>query len=156
MGEYSLYRPLCGAAWALVCPYCLYGIFWYVGTVFLALSHCTVTIDRSPQRRQKWKEVCEFMSLPDKYIEYDVENWWNPTYRMLDDVLKVRVQINRFLALQTEIPPFTVDEWLRLSQIHQVLAKFNELCSYLRRDHRSCHGLGIVDNNELMFLSKLV
>ena len=75
---------------------------------------------------------------------------------MLDDVLKVRVQINRFLALQTEIPPFTVDECLRLSQIDQVLAKFNELCSYLRRDHRSCHGLEIVDNNELMFLSKLV
>lgn len=45
--------------------------------------------------------------------------------------LKAKVQIDRFLALQTEIPPFTVDEWLRLSQIHQVLAKFNELTLFL-------------------------
>ena len=76
------------------------------------------------------------MSLPDKYVEYDVETRWNSTYRMLGNGLKARVQIDQFLALQTEIPPFAIDEWLRLSQINQVLAKFNELCFYLRRDQK--------------------
>jgi len=71
------------------------------------------------------------MSLPDKYIEYDVGTRWNSTYRMLDDGLKARAQIDRLLALQTQIPPFTVDEWLCLSQIHQVLAKFNGLTLFL-------------------------
>jgi hypothetical protein len=71
------------------------------------------------------------MNLPDKFIEYDVETRWNSTYRMLDDGLKAKDQINRFLSLQTEIPAFTNQEWLRLSQIHQVLTKFHELTLFL-------------------------
>ncbi|KAK9484587.1 hypothetical protein V1527DRAFT_469715, partial [Lipomyces starkeyi] len=71
------------------------------------------------------------MNLPDKYIEYDVETRWNSTYRMLDDGLKSKDQINQFLALQTEIPAFTDEEWLRLSQVHQVLTKFNELTLFI-------------------------
>jgi hypothetical protein len=77
-------------------------------------------INRSPGRRQSWKEVCKFLNLSGKYIEYDVENRWNSTYRMLDDGLKAQAQINRFVLLQTEIPPFTDDDWRRLSQIHQI------------------------------------
>ena len=50
---------------------------------------------------------------------------------MLNNGLKAKAQINHFLALQAEISPFTDDEWLRLTQIHQVLAKFNELTLFL-------------------------
>jgi hypothetical protein len=88
-------------------------------------------INRSPQRRQKWKEVCKYMNLSGKYIQYDVETRWNSTYRMLDDGLNARDQINRFLSLQTEIPPLTDNDWGRLSQIHQILAKFNELTLFV-------------------------
>jgi hypothetical protein len=71
------------------------------------------------------------MNLPDKFIEYDVETRWNSIYRMLDDGLKAKDQINRFLSLQTEIPAFTNQEWLRLSQIHQFLTFMNLPCFYL-------------------------
>ncbi|KAF1812680.1 hypothetical protein P152DRAFT_369770, partial [Eremomyces bilateralis CBS 781.70] len=50
---------------------------------------------------------------------------------MLDDGLKAKAQINRYLALQTEIPSFTTEEWQHLSQIHQVLSKFNELTLFV-------------------------
>jgi hypothetical protein len=29
-------------------------------------------INRNPQRRQNWKEICRLSDLPDKFIEYDV------------------------------------------------------------------------------------
>ena len=71
------------------------------------------------------------MNLSEKYIQYDVETRWNSTYRMLDDGLKARDQVNRFVSLQTEIPSFTDNDWSRLSQIHQILAKFNELTLFV-------------------------
>src|SRR5467141_899947 len=64
-------------------------------------------INRSPQRRQSWKEVCRIMNLPGKYIEYDVETRWNSTFRMLDDALKAKAQIIRFMSFHTELQPFT-------------------------------------------------
>jgi hypothetical protein len=73
------------------------------------------------------------MNLPGKYIQYDVETRWNSTYRMLDDGLKARDQINRFISLQTEIPPLTDNDWGRLSQIHQILTKFNELTLFVSK-----------------------
>jgi hypothetical protein len=44
----------------------------------------TLWIGRYPQRRQKWKEVCKIIDLPDKFIEYDVDARRNSTYRMLN------------------------------------------------------------------------
>jgi hypothetical protein len=83
-------------------------------------------IDRSPQRRQKWKEICNFINLPNKFIEYDVDTRWNSTFRMLSDGLCARRQIDRFLELQTDLPPFSSNDWVQLEQIHKVLSKFNE------------------------------
>lgn len=100
-------------------------------TALARLQILALWISRSPQRRQKWKEVCSYMDLPDRFIEYDVETRWNSTYQMLHGSLKVKAQINRFLALQTEIPPFTDHDWHRLSQIHCVLMKFNELTLFI-------------------------
>ena len=56
--------------------------------------------------------------LPSKYIEYDVDTRWNSTYRMLDDGLKAKAQIGRFVSFQPELQSFTNDDWSRLSQIH--------------------------------------
>ncbi|KAJ5893619.1 hypothetical protein N7495_005310 [Penicillium taxi] len=47
-------------------------------------------INRSPQRRQKWKEICKLNSLPDKFVAYDVTTRRNSTFRMVDDGLKSR------------------------------------------------------------------
>ncbi|KAK9350069.1 hypothetical protein V1523DRAFT_371316, partial [Lipomyces doorenjongii] len=92
-----------------------------------------VWIDRSPQRRQKWKEVCHFLDLPDKFIEYDNDTRWNSTYRMLADGLQAKVQINKYLEHQVELPlpSFTDNDWERLRQIHTILSKFNELTLFV-------------------------
>ncbi|KAK9490985.1 hypothetical protein V1508DRAFT_423215 [Lipomyces doorenjongii] len=93
------------------------------------LRMLAVWINRSHQRRQKWKEVCHFLDLPDKFIEYDNDTRWNSTYRMLADGLQAEVQINKYLEHQVELPlpSFTDNDWERLRQIHTILSKFNEL-----------------------------
>jgi hypothetical protein len=88
-------------------------------------------INRSPQRRQKWKEIYRLNNLPDKFVAYDVTTRWNSTFRMVDDGLKSRQQVNKFLNLQEELPPFTLQDWSRLEQIHTVLHKFNELTLFI-------------------------
>lgn len=88
-------------------------------------------IHRSPQQRQKWNEICKIINLSSKYIEYDVDTRWNSTFRMLDDALKARYQVEKFLQLQTDFPRFTTKDWSRLSQIHDVLSKFNELTLFV-------------------------
>lgn len=90
-------------------------------------------INRTPQRRQKWKEICRLNNLPDKFIAYDVTTRWNSTFRMVDDGLKSRQQVNKFLNLQEELPPFTLQDWSRLEQIHTVLHKSNELTLYISK-----------------------
>ncbi|KAK9349959.1 hypothetical protein V1523DRAFT_128329 [Lipomyces doorenjongii] len=49
-------------------------------------------IDRSPQRRQKWKEICDFLNLPNKFIQYDVDTRWISTFRMLNVDFKLNVR----------------------------------------------------------------
>lgn len=90
-------------------------------------------IHRSPQQRQKWNEVCRIIDLSSKYIEYDVDTRWNSTFRMLDDALKARCQVDKFLQLQTDFPRFTTMDWSRLSQIHNILSKFNELTLFVSK-----------------------
>ncbi|OQD74710.1 hypothetical protein PENANT_c169G07139 [Penicillium antarcticum] len=68
-------------------------------------------IYRSPQRRQKWKEICKLNNLPDKFV----------------------AQVNKFLNLQEELPPFTLQDWSRLEQIHTVLHKFNVLTLFISK-----------------------
>ncbi|ODQ73383.1 hypothetical protein LIPSTDRAFT_71801 [Lipomyces starkeyi NRRL Y-11557] len=72
--------------------------------VLARLRILAVWIDRCPQRRQKWKEVCHFLDLPDKFIEYDTDTRWNSTNRMLADGLLAKVQINKYLEHQIELP----------------------------------------------------
>ncbi|KAK9475623.1 ribonuclease H-like domain-containing protein, partial [Lipomyces japonicus] len=100
-------------------------------TALAKLRVLALWINHSPQRRQKWKDICQDMDLPDRYIEYDVEARWNSTYRMLDAGLNSKQQVARFLASQREILPFTKNDWQRLSQIHKVLAKFDELAQFI-------------------------
>lgn len=88
-------------------------------------------IKGSPQRRQKWKEICRLNNLPDKFVAYDVTTRWNSSFRMIDDGLKLRQQVNKFLSLQEELPLFTFQDWSRLEQIHKVLHKFNELTLFI-------------------------
>jgi hAT family C-terminal dimerisation region len=102
-----------------------------VQSALAKLRILTVWINRSPQRRQSWKEVCKIMNLPGKYIEYDVETRWNSTFRMLDDGLTAKAQIIRFVSFHPELQSFTDNDWSRLSQIHQILAKFNELTLFV-------------------------
>ncbi|KAK9426842.1 ribonuclease H-like domain-containing protein, partial [Lipomyces doorenjongii] len=102
-------------------------------TALARLRILALWIDRTPQRRQKWNEVCKINNLSDKYIEYDVDTRWNSTFRMLDDGLRARQQISKFLDLQNELPEFTTRDWLRLTQIHKVLSKFNELTLFISK-----------------------
>ncbi|KAK9375019.1 uncharacterized protein V1513DRAFT_364917, partial [Lipomyces chichibuensis] len=103
--------------------------------VLARLRILAVWIDRSPQRRQKWKEVCHFLDLPEKFIEYDNDTRWNSTYRMLADGLQAKVQINKYLEHQVELPlpSFTDSDWERLRQIHSILSKFNELTLFVSK-----------------------
>ncbi|KAK9339490.1 hypothetical protein V1521DRAFT_427408, partial [Lipomyces starkeyi] len=84
--------------------------------VLARLRILAVGIDRSPQRRQKRKEVCHFLDLPDKIIEYDNDTRWNSTYRMLSHGLQAKVQINKYLELQVDLPlpSFAYNDWERL------------------------------------------
>ena len=102
-------------------------------TALAKLRVLALWISRHPQRRQKWKEVCKYVDLPDKFIEYDVATRWNSTYRMLDDGLLSMQQIDKFVGLQAEFPPFTAEDWSRLKQIHRVLSKFNELTLFISK-----------------------
>jgi hypothetical protein len=83
-------------------------------------------IDRSPQQRQSWKENCNYLNLPNKFIKYDVDTRWNSTFYMLNDGIQARHQINRYMELETSLPPFTSSDWIQLEQVHRVLSKFNE------------------------------
>jgi hAT family C-terminal dimerisation region len=91
-------------------------------------------IQRSPQRRERWKEVCRIHNLHDKYIEYDVDTRWNSTYRMIKDGLSAERQIEKFLQLQTEFPTFTREDWSRLKQINMVLSKFDHFTSEVSKN----------------------
>lgn len=90
-------------------------------------------IDRSPQRRKKWTDICQIANLPGKFIEYDVDTRWNSTFRMLSDGLHAKCQINKFLEWQKDFPPFTTKDWNRLAQIYDVLLKFNEFTLFVSK-----------------------
>ncbi|KAN0070984.1 Ribonuclease H-like domain containing protein [Elaphomyces granulatus] len=91
-------------------------------------------VQRSPQRRQRWKEVCRINNMHDKYIQYDVDTRWNSTYRMIQDGLNAEKQISKFLQLQTEFPAFTTADWSRLKQLKMVLSKFDEFTSEISKN----------------------
>ncbi|OKP09762.1 hypothetical protein PENSUB_4847 [Penicillium subrubescens] len=71
------------------------------------------------------------MNLSDKFIEYDVDTRWNSTFRMLDDALKSRQQLEKFIHYETGFPPFSTKDWTRLSQLYNVLSKFNEFTLFV-------------------------
>jgi tRNA uridine 5-carbamoylmethylation protein Kti12 len=116
-----------------VCDNFKEGEQWSVGAQepLARLRILALWIHRSPQQRQKWNEVCKIINLSNKYIEYDVDTRWNSTFRMLDDALKARYQVDKFLQLQTDFPRFTTGDWSRLSQIHNILSKFNEFTLFV-------------------------
>ncbi|KAJ5582682.1 hypothetical protein N7535_001302 [Penicillium sp. DV-2018c] len=65
-----------------------------------ALSRLRISADwvsRSTQRRQEWSKSCASIGHAAKFIEYDVDTRWNSTFRLLDDGLESRAQIDLFL-----------------------------------------------------------
>lgn len=90
-------------------------------------------IARTPQRRQQWKVSCQTHGLNDKFIEYDVENRWNSTYRMLKEALQAKTQIKKWIENQNYLPPFTPEDWSHLQQIENVLSKFDEFTQLVSR-----------------------
>ncbi|KAJ5642740.1 hypothetical protein N7490_006740 [Penicillium lividum] len=92
----------------------------------------TLWIQRSSQRRQSWNDTCDRMNLSNKFIGYDVDKWWNSTFSMLEDALKVKTlrsskrQLEKFIYYETSFLSFSPDDWVRFSQIHDILSKINE------------------------------
>ncbi|KAK9243179.1 hypothetical protein V1506DRAFT_463480, partial [Lipomyces tetrasporus] len=84
-------------------------------------------IDRSPQRRNRWKKLCQVEELPEKIIPYDVSTRWNSTYQMLKESLESRKQIERFMVVEAMgISSFTPKDWDQLRQLKNILDKFDE------------------------------
>lgn len=54
-----------------------------------SLRHVVMWISETTERRRKWKETCQKMSAPDKFIKYDISTHWNSTYRLLQDAIEV-------------------------------------------------------------------
>lgn len=52
---------------------------------------------------------------------------------MLDDALKVKMQIEHYLQYQKIIPCFTDSDWKHLEQIHRILYRFNELTLFVSK-----------------------
>jgi hypothetical protein len=50
---------------------------------------------------------------------------------MLNNAIHARDQVNKFLKLQTDFPQFTYEDWQRLTQIHNILSKFNEFMLFI-------------------------
>lgn len=90
-------------------------------------------IARTPQRRQQWKVTCQTHGLDDKFIEYDVHNRWNSTYRMLKDALQAKTQIKKWIENQNCLPPFTPGDWSHLQQIENLLSKLDEFTHLVSR-----------------------
>jgi hypothetical protein len=90
-------------------------------------------IARTPQRRQQWKVTCQTHGLDDKFIEYDVQNRWNSTYRMLKDALQAKTQIKKWIENQNCLPPFTPEDWSHLQQIENLLSKLDEFTQLVSR-----------------------
>ncbi|KAK9386042.1 hypothetical protein V1515DRAFT_605937, partial [Lipomyces mesembrius] len=82
-------------------------------------------IHRSPQRKQKWNDVCKISNLTDKFIEYDFDTRWNSTFRMLDDALQAREQSQQ-QEIGCDLRRF----------ILSFLNSTNSLFSYRKRDRR--------------------
>jgi hypothetical protein len=81
---------------------------------------------RSPSYRKQWKNSCRDASLPERYIEYDVETRWNSVFRMLDQSLQSKRQIFEYLRAYPILPQFSIQDWKRLQQIHKALQRFDE------------------------------
>ena len=103
-------------------------------STFARLRILALWIDRNSSRKKNQKQICLIHQLKDKYIQYDVDNWQNSTYRMLDDGIKARQQVEKFLQYETTvIPPFTNANQDRLIQIHLVLKKFEEFTLFISK-----------------------
>jgi hypothetical protein len=88
-------------------------------------------ITRSSQRRQEWKRVS-----PTKQINYDVDNRWNSTYRMVADAIRLRKELTQFVRIQPEIRTLqpTEKEWSMLQQIEKILQPFWEFTHTVSKD----------------------
>ncbi|KAK9349849.1 hypothetical protein V1523DRAFT_139674 [Lipomyces doorenjongii] len=51
----------------------------------------------SPSSRRLEESLCSVHGLYNKHIQYDVDNRWNSTYRMLQDGLSAKEQIRHYL-----------------------------------------------------------
>ena len=102
-------------------------------SVLERLSIFAVWVSRSNQHRTRWKEMCRFRGLDDKFIQRDVKTRWNSCYRMVKDALEAREQIDRFIGLEHQLPPFSLRDWERLQQIAILLEPFDDATLFLSR-----------------------
>jgi hypothetical protein len=90
-------------------------------------------IERHPQRRQRWRSECRLLGVSEKVIPYDVSNRWNSTFRMLESGLQATKQINRFIQSEgMRLPVFTVDDWVELRNIFNILSNMTRCVSQTR------------------------
>ncbi|RZC49603.1 hypothetical protein C5167_018029 [Papaver somniferum] len=83
----------------------------------------------SPQRQQKFKEVCLQVNAPDKKLIQDVDTRWNSTYLMLETALLFREAFNRFGKIEPHflnVAP-TSEDWKNASSLSICLKFFYEV-----------------------------
>lgn len=83
----------------------------------------------SPQRQQKFKEVCLQVNAPDKKLIQDVDTRWNSTYLMLETTLLFREAFNRFGKIEPDflnVAP-TSEDWKNASSLSICLKVFYEV-----------------------------
>lgn len=97
------------------------------------LSIFAVWVARSNQRRERWRMACRVRGLSEKFIEQDVVTRWNSTFRMIDDAIRSREQVDNFLHIERDLPAFTDADWDFLGQVALVLGRFERLTSFLSR-----------------------
>jgi hypothetical protein len=91
-------------------------------------------VQRSPQRRESWKMICQMKDLNDSLIRYDVETRWNSTYRMLSDAIEKRRKIEEYIKIQSDFTAFSSLDWDYLSELLKVLKPFDEITRYVSQN----------------------
>ncbi|RKF58372.1 hypothetical protein GcC1_183036b [Golovinomyces cichoracearum] len=83
-------------------------------------------VAKTPQRKKQWQLVYRANGLSEKFIEYNVDTRWSSTYRILQDAIKAKPQIEHWIELQSLFPPFKAGDRHFIQQVANVLEKFEE------------------------------
>lgn len=86
-------------------------------------------IRASPQRQQKFEEVCLQVNAPNKKLIQDVDTRWNSTYMMLETALLFREAFSRYGKFEPDFLKVAPGEedWNNASSLSVCLKVFYEL-----------------------------